>query len=62
VKARSWGAVLPLGMHLDWQTLAVILIELAAVAYLARKFLLPAKPRQKQRPDVAVGSLVRKKR
>ncbi len=51
-----------MGMHLDWQTLAVILIELAAVAYLARKFLLPAKPRQKQRPDVAVGSLVRKKR
>lgn len=49
-------------MHLDWQTLAVIVIEFAAVAYLVRKFLLPAKPRQNPRPDVAVGSLVRKKR
>jgi hypothetical protein len=48
-------------VHLDWQTLAVLAIEVLAVGYLIRKLLLPARPKRSTKPDVAVSSLVRKK-
>lgn len=49
-------------MQFDWQSVAVMLIELAAVAYLLRKLVLPARPKTDRRPDVAASALVRKKR
>lgn len=49
-------------MHLDWQTVCVIAIELLAVGFLVRKFLLPPAPKPNRRPDVSASSLVRKKR
>ena len=48
-------------MGLDWQSVVVIAIEIAAVAYLLRRLVLPAPPTKKA-PDVKVSALVRKKR
>ena len=50
-----------IAMDLDWQGLAVVAIELAAVLYLVRKLVLPAAPKPRA-PDVKVSALVRKKR
>jgi hypothetical protein len=49
----------------SWQWGVVIAIELAAIAFLARKFFgrgPDARPRAKRSPDVPVGALVRKPR
>ncbi|AKF07692.1 hypothetical protein [Sandaracinus amylolyticus] len=46
---------------MDWQTALVLLIELAAIAFLVQRLVLgrrAAPPAAK--PDVAAGSLVRK--
>jgi hypothetical protein len=46
---------------MDWQSAAVVLIELAALAFLVSRFLPAKKPRVLTKPDVPVRALLRKR-
>jgi hypothetical protein len=46
----------------EWQIVAVVLIQLAAVIFLVSRFWPRRGPRTSKRPDVPVSSLTRKKK
>jgi hypothetical protein len=47
---------------MTWQWVAVAAIQIAALVFLGRKMFGPTTARVRRKPDVPVGSLVRKKR
>jgi hypothetical protein len=46
-----------LGLAVTWQDAAVVLIVGAAVAFIVRKFLLPARPRSKPSAFISIQQL-----
>lgn len=47
---------------MTWQWVAVAAIQIAALVFIARRMFGPATAPVRKKPDVPVGSLVRKKR
>lgn len=46
---------------MDWQSAAVVVIELCALAFLVSRFFPARKPRVLTKPDVPVRALLRKR-